>query len=225
MNVPLLSMKILRSLLNDGMTSTFRRVVSHLQQKPITNGFDARHGTHTGGHEPLWKFDIASPNARYGVRYQPTTESEFREAVRFLRVSPSHFTFIDLGCGKGLTLLLAAHMGFRKVLGVEFVREFSEIARANLVKMKIANGSISDGDAADYEFPAGNLIIYLYNPFSEEVMIKVIENLRRAAAANDEIYVIYKMPKCSAVLDAAEFLSKIGCPLGYDYITIWRSRS
>ncbi len=33
-------------------------------------------------------------------------------------------------------------------------------------------------DACDFQFPADPLVVYLFNPFSEPVFVKVLENLR-----------------------------------------------
>jgi hypothetical protein len=44
---------------------------------------------------------------------------------------PSQFAFVDLGCGKCRTLILAAEHGFRPVIGVELDLPLTGIARSS----------------------------------------------------------------------------------------------
>ncbi len=92
----------------------------------VQDSFDLRHGTDTGGIEPLWKFHIRSSNRSFGFCYQPTDEKELVDAVNFLSEDLRAFTFVDLGCGKGRALLVASNLGFEQVIGVEFARELNE---------------------------------------------------------------------------------------------------
>jgi SAM-dependent methyltransferase len=220
LNTRLLLAKTLQKLREAGLRNTLRLGFKSLTRNRTVDDFDLKHGTDTSGDDSLWKFKIDSPSARFGRKYQPTGEEELAEAVRFLGVNPTDLTFVDLGCGKGRTLLVAASLGFRQVIGVEFTRELAEIAGKNLEKMGIANGSIVQGDAGEYRFPDGNLVVYLYNPFSEEVMRKVVPNLRECASR--KLYVIYKAPECMALFDSGGFLTRLGSPPGRDYIQTWK---
>jgi SAM-dependent methyltransferase len=182
--------------------------------------FDRRNGTDTSGEESLWKFKIDSPSVRFGRKYQPSGEEELADAIRFLRVDPGGMTFIDLGCGKGRTLLVAAGLGFGRVVGVEFAPELATIARKNMEKMKITNGAVLQGDAGEFRFPDDDLVLYLYNPFSEEVMRRVVLNLRDCTAK--KIFVIYKAPECMALFESGGFLTRLGSPPGREYIQTWK---
>jgi SAM-dependent methyltransferase len=223
LNVELLALKVRQALQRDGFRATLRKSLADLLR--LTRGagpdeFDRRHGTDTGRSEPLWKFHVPSPNARFGIRYEASDEEDLIEAIGLLPENPRDFTFIDLGCGKGRTLLVASALGFRQVVGVDFVAELVEIARANLAKMGVANADVLYGDAADFDFPDGGLVVYLGNPFTQEVMRRVIAHLQKAGGR--PLYVIYKVPKCSDVLDASGFLTRFG-HVPKRYIRIWRA--
>lgn len=213
----------MQSLGEAGVRATVRDAFRHLTDRRIVDDFDRRNGTDTSGEESLWKFKINSPSARFGRKYQPSGEDELAEAVRFLGVNPSEMTFIDLGCGKGRTLLVAAGLGFRRVVGVEFAQELAATATKNLEKMKIANGAIIQGDAGEFRFPDNDLVLYLYNPFAEEVMRRVVLNLRDCAAK--KLFVIYKAAECKALFDAGGFLTQMGNPPGREYIQTWKLTS
>jgi SAM-dependent methyltransferase len=174
------------------------------------DNFDLTYGTDTSGLVPLWRLNVISPNAVFGHRYDPTTEEELAVAIRFLSEDPGALTFIDLGCGKGRTLLIASKLGFKHVIGVEFARELVETARTNLAKMRISNATVVHADAAEFSFPDDELVVYLFNPFTEEVMRKVAANLRERAAK--KLYVIYTNPVCAGVFDSCGFLNRLGSP-------------
>ena len=220
LNLRLAFQKTVQRIHEAGLRATAREGWQRMTSGPIVDDFDRRNGTDTSGDESLWKFKIDSPSARFGRKYQPSGEEELAEAVRFLGVDPMEMTFIDLGCGKGRTLLVAAGLGFRRVVGVEFAPELAAIATKNLEKMKIAIGAIIRGDAGEFRFPADDLVLYLYNPFSEEVMRRVVLNLRDCAAK--KIFVIYKAPECMALFDAGGFLTRMGNPPERDYIQTWK---
>lgn len=182
--------------------------------------FDARYGTDTAGLIPVWSLMIASKNAKYGVQYQATAEDDLKNAVQLLGIDASRYTFVDLGCGKGRALLIAARLGFSKVIGVEFAPALAAIARSNLAKLAIVDSRVIDGDAAQFSAPDGNTVIYMYNPFGQEIMDIVIENLRRHSVG--DLYVIYNEPKCADSLNSSGFLQEIGDLSRSTHIRLWR---
>jgi len=94
-----------------GASAFLSKAVRFFRGYRTNDEFDAIHGTDTSAWEPLWKLTIDSPNARFGVRYQPTAERDIEEALALINPSLESTTFIDLGCGKGRALLIAAKLG------------------------------------------------------------------------------------------------------------------
>ena len=86
--------------------------------------------------------------------------------------------FLDLGCGKGRTLVVAAYYGFKKVTGVDFSKAFCEEARelADTVKSTYRDCEffVQHQDAFYYEIPDDVNVIYLFNPFDEVIMSGVV---------------------------------------------------
>ena len=76
-------------------------------------------------------------------------------------------------------------------------------------------------DACDFQFPAEPLVVYLFNPFSEPVFVKVLQNLRLSVEqAPRPIYVAYRYTEHEKLLTAADWLEKIA---GTEQWTIYRS--
>lgn len=211
--------KLWSSVRQEGITATARKVV-RLAKPTHPDLFDLRYGSDTIRMEPLWRLSIESKNARFGGRYEATAEDEFAEALAMIPDPLEDFTFVDLGCGKGRLLILAAHKGFHEVIGVEFAKELVETARRNLSRLGLP-GTLLHQDAAEFAFPARNLVVYMYNPFTKEVMSKVLHNLR--VSLNGVAYIIYKVPTCANLFDQSGWLTSLGSPRGRNYIRVWKA--
>jgi SAM-dependent methyltransferase len=125
------------------------------------------------------------------------------------------FTFIDLGSGKGRTLLMASDYPFRRIVGVELLPSLHEIARQNLSQYKsdtqkcFALQSIC-ADATAFPFPDEPLVIYLFNPFPETGMRRVFANLEQSLREHPRaVYVLYHNPLLEHVLTESGGLKKI----------------
>jgi len=162
--------------------------------------------------------------------YQPTEPALFREMLDGLAAN-SHldfraFTFLDLGSGKGRTLLMASDYPFRRILGVELLPALDHIARENLRQYKndaqqcFALESLC-ADATTFAFPDEQLVIYLFNPFPETGMRQVVGNLEQSLRASPRpLYVLYHNPLLEHVLTASTALRKIG---GTHQYSVFRS--
>ncbi len=145
-----------------------------------------------------------------GAPYQPTEPTIFAEMIQALEIDPRNFTFIDIGSGKGRTLLMAANFGFKKVIGVELVAEFHEVAVGNISRCGFTNVQSICSDAQDYRIPLEPLVVYLFNPLPAEALKRVIVRLGESLQAQPrEIKVLYHNPVSESVLAAAPFLKKI----------------
>lgn len=153
--------------------------------------FDQVHGVETDGMVPRWEMGDVGPNLRFAVQYLPTKPRKFRALLDSLHINYSDFTFIDIGSGKGRTLLLAQDYHFHGLIGVEFVHRLCEVARRNL-EICHCPGEIVCMDATQYAFPDDPLVIYMCNPFSAEPMRQIVRNLEQSLTLNPRlVYVIY----------------------------------
>jgi SAM-dependent methyltransferase len=107
-------------------------------------------------------------------------------------------TFVDLGCGKGRTLFLAARRTFARAVGVEIMPDLAAIARENLARLDrtllpCADIEIVQAEATTYEFPPGDLVVYMYNPFDDTILSPIVDRL--ALMTDRRIAVAYYWPK------------------------------
>ena len=132
-----------------------------------------------------------------GGQYQPSEPALFHEILNALPIAPDGFTFVDLGAGKGRTLLMASDYPFRRIIGVEILEELAEIARRNIARYSSDRQKCFDieavtGDAQAFRFPAEPTILYLFNPFPEYVLRAVLDHLQQSLRSQPrDVYVIY----------------------------------
>jgi SAM-dependent methyltransferase len=111
--------------------------------------------------------------------------------------SKSHF--LDIGCGKGRAMCVAAHNGFNNITGVDFSKDLCEDALANLQRTKEKFSSLKYSvitkDAMNFEIPAEVDCIFLFNPFDVVIMGAVVSNIMESAHEHPrEIVVAYANP-------------------------------
>jgi SAM-dependent methyltransferase len=147
--------------------------------------FDTTRGVETAGNAktPAESSVVGDTSDSYG--YLPARAANMRDALRRLPIANlAGYTFIDIGSGKGRMLFVAAELPFARVVGVEFDEHLHAAAvrnaaacrfrrRCALIEPVLAN-------AAEYDFPPGPLVVYLFNPFGPEIMNRMLDNLERS---------------------------------------------
>jgi SAM-dependent methyltransferase len=122
----------------------------------------------------------------------------------------SEYTFIDIGSGKGRVLFVAAEYPFRKVMGVEFSNDLHRDALENIRRYRHRRQRCSaiesvHADAAEFEFPEDNLVLYLFNPFGPEVLGRMLRNLERSMERRPRhVFVVMLWPEHSDVVERME---------------------
>jgi hypothetical protein len=151
--------------------------------------------------------------------YQPTEPALFHEMLESLaresKVDFRDFIFIDVGSGKGRTLLMASDYPFQRIIGVELLPALHQIAQENLrcysclSQQCFALESICV-DATKFAVPHTPLVIYLFNPFPESGLRRFIRNLEEDFHANPRsLFVLYHNPLLENVLTESALLRKI----------------
>ncbi|MGO9124662.1 MAG: class I SAM-dependent methyltransferase [Terriglobales bacterium] len=148
--------------------------------------------------------------------YQPTDPALFQEMLASLAIDFSEFVFIDMGSGKGRTLLMASNYPFRRVIGVELLPELHRVAQENIGSYKndsqqcLAIESIC-GDAREFAFPPEPTVLYLFNPLPEPGLVQLLTNLEQSLREHPRpLFVLYHNPVLEHVLAESKYLKKMG---------------
>lgn len=178
-------------------------------------GFDRRYGTDTTKMLDVQFLDNASPNASLATPYGPLspdrpygatprqwlrTWRRFGSRIDWVPCEHREFTFIDIGSGKGRTLLLASDYPFRKIIGVELFPELHAAAERNIAVYRSPNQQCTTFelhcmDATQFQFPDDNLFLQFADPFPAHVLEQVLANLERSLDAHPrKVFISYWSP-------------------------------
>ena len=140
---------------------------------------------------------------------------------------PAHYTFVDIGCGRGFVLLNALKRRYKRIIGIELAPQIAAEARANVDAYGRRHGlagsvEIVVGDATTWELPCEPSVIYFYNPFSREIFEKMRRRLEESLRRDPrDMYVVYAFPESREVFDDSPAFDAISSRKHY---VVYRSK-
>jgi SAM-dependent methyltransferase len=212
--------RIRNSLRSRGLFGSIRYVFlsriwnksSYLSIPEMDDLFDRKHGVNTAGVMPGSRCNAHGDDVQHASSYQAIFPEPFAAVMKQLPVDFREFTFIDIGSGKGRATLLASEFPFERIVGIEFSRPLHDIAEANCPKYRSATQKCKAiellcMDATEYDLPAKPEILYLYNPFGEEIMKRFVAKIERSLRdAPRMLFVIYFWPVLHELFDKSPSL-------------------
>jgi hypothetical protein len=162
----------------------FKQIINYIKQNTYDIIFDIRYGLDTVSRVNLEDTSVGIDGKKRGNKYQPTG---FSRSIAILKRIKKYGSkgLVDFGSGKGQVLLAASELGYSQIKGVEFVKEFHDIAVKNIAqwsnkqKDKFIPISICI-DAAKYQIEELDQLFYFFYPFKPELMNCVIENIEKS---------------------------------------------
>ena len=140
-----------------------------------------------------------APNAVHSNEYMPASyilmEKTFAEVNKF----DHNKTFLDIGCGTGRALFVAAANGFTKISGIELYAPYCKLVEKYIISKQseypAATISVIGADAATYQIPDNIQTIFFYNPFDEYIMDKVLQHILASLKRSPRrLFVVYLSP-------------------------------
>jgi SAM-dependent methyltransferase len=189
--------------------------------------FDERFGVETSGL--IYDLPTGHAHDAYNNGYFAVAPSVFHAVMRMLverlHLDYQRFRFVDVGSGKGRALLLASDYPFREVIGVELSPDLDRVARANVAQYAAAIEAVPraqrsllrrppvipiQGDATEFLWPPGPLVVYMWNAFASPVMERVFQNLGASLAEQPrELYLVYMHPELESMLASLPWLTML----------------
>lgn len=192
-----------RSLYYRGFVNTFKLLSYEGKYENLL-------GINTHSIVNLDKLTLAGENTDQNHHYQGASYYILFSIFNELPKETKDLPFIDYGCGKGRALFVAEQCGFTNLIGVDIAKELINDANENkaIYKKKKPESSIYFlfEDATKYKIPDNACVFYFFNPFGEEIMQLVINNIKESVKLKPrKIYCIYLNPKYKAVFDKNGF--------------------
>jgi SAM-dependent methyltransferase len=151
---------------------------------------------------------------KYAVQYQGLQPSILRKCLNLIGVT-AEMTFIDIGCGKGRALMVAAEYPFRHIIGVELSEFILATARSNfkiLVKRNARYGDVAlvHGDASHPPLDRGVNVLSFFNSFTGAPVHILIEHMRHHLQTfpESQIWLICYNPVSYQSFDESGFLQR-----------------
>ena len=184
------------------------RILRHWATNAEGWWFDTTRGVRTAGLL-VPKQPVLSPRYRQtDFWYNATRPHTARSILANLPIHNHHeYTFVDLGSGKGRMLLLAAEYSFSRIEGVEFAKEFHDVATDNIRRYlrkprPCENIHSLNLDAAEYLFPEGKIVLYFFSSFGPDLVALVLKNLTDSLRKNPrEVILVSAAPHLSWLRD------------------------
>ena len=185
---------------------------------PPQHPFDQIHGVETSGLIAAGNLTTGHPNDAHVTAYYGVAPSILRSLIDLWRATNPphpihHYTFIDIGAGKGRGLLIASELHFRKVIGIELNPALATIARRNVAQWTAAHAADStapplapievlEQDALDFILPRTPTLIFLFHPFEAPVLEQLLYRIEAQFAARPgTLDILYVNAECANVVD------------------------
>ncbi len=172
------------------------RIARHIIKHDIKG--EKKYGIDTTGTDELTSLEKKGIDTSHATIYMPASYDLMEEIFSKLQPEPLNH-FLDIGCGKGRAMVVAAHYNFKKISGIDFSKDLCLAAKENMEKIKdkfpFLVYQVINNDAFYYEIPKDVDCILLFNPFDETIMSGVLKNIEKCRkASNKPIFIIYLNP-------------------------------
>ena len=141
---------------------------------------EKKYNINTTGNDNLKGLIKKGIAINHATIYMPASYDILEKLFSFLsNKKPTHF--LDIGCGKGRALCVAAHNGYTKITGIDFSEKLCKAAETNLFRTKekfpTLEFQILNEDASNSISPSDVDCIFLFNPFDHVITEKIKDNL------------------------------------------------
>ena len=142
--------------------------------------------------------DLVGSNGSQAHGYRPTPRALISWLLDALPVAFEDTTLVDIGAGRGRVLLEAARYPFARIVGFEASHWLHEDAMANLRHwprgiMRCRDVDPILADALEAPLPAGALLVWAFDPFSERLLTRLAARLAehaRSACPSSKVTVV-----------------------------------
>ena len=129
--------------------------------------------------------------------YQGASYQVLYRIYTLLAPQTNTLDFVDIGSGMGRAVFVAEFFGYKNLAGIELDKDLFNKAIENVktysLKNKASNIQFINANALDYEYKNKPTVYFLFNPFNELVLEKVLNRI--VASTKEETWFVYMNPK------------------------------
>lgn len=165
-----------------------------------------RYGAHgTFIPEPLHRLTIQQADISNSSPYEAVNFYMLEKLLGSFRQMTNDDAIVDLGCGKGRVLIVAAHYGFKKLTGIDFASELCREAVSNMraaaTRFPGLEWQVFHSDVLEYEIRPLDNVFFMFNPFGEATISRFVGKLDHSCKMYPrKTWFIYASPRHAGVL-------------------------
>lgn len=161
---------------------------------------EKKYRINTTSYSKLTRYNIAGNQLAHATEYMPANYFTLEQLFSHLPEDAGKSAFLDIGCGKGRAMCVAASYGFRKVIGIDFAQQLIDAAEENLKQTKelypALEYSLHWKDVLNFEIGNDVSTLFMFNPFDEILMRTVIRKINDSLRLHPRpIYIMYASPR------------------------------
>jgi hypothetical protein len=189
---------------------------------PPQHPFDQIHGVETSGLIAAGNLITGHPNDSHVTAYYGVAPSILRTLIDLWRATNpphpiEHYTFIDIGAGKGRAMLIASELPYHQVIGIELNPTLADTAQLNLdhwlathtadtTAAPIAPIRLYEQDILTFDFPRTPTLAFLFHPFEAPVLKLFLRRIearfaKKPGAPAPAFDLLYVNAECRTILD------------------------
>jgi SAM-dependent methyltransferase len=159
---------------------------------------EKKYGINTTGADELEELAKSGVDISHATMYMPVSYNLLENVLKQIPENARNH-FLDIGCGKGRALCVAAYNGFKKISGIDFSATFCADAVKNLkiTKSKTIDfhQTVIHKNVLEYQIPADVDCIFLFNPFDEKLMLYLVKEISKSLKKKPRLlHIIYANP-------------------------------
>ncbi|TAD83824.1 MAG: class I SAM-dependent methyltransferase [Bacteroidetes bacterium] len=161
---------------------------------------EKKYGLKTTGIDDLTA-TMTNAERQHASIYQPVNFYTAEKLLAQLTPQEKNTGFLDVGCGLGRVMAMAAHHGFKHIEGIEFAPHLAYGANQLMEDVKAqfpqASLSVHTADAATYRIPQQVGVVFLFNPFDAVTMAGFLAQIDASLSQHPRpLTILYANPVC-----------------------------
>ncbi len=154
---------------------------------------EKRYGINTTGADNLKSLEKKGIDISHATIYMPVSYDVLE--MFFDEVKLETFNhFLEIGCGKGRAMCVAATYSVEKISGIELSKDLLIVAKENIgfsqLLFPYTDFQIYNNDAFYFDIDDDVDCIFMFNPFDETIMSGVMENIETSLENNPRVMTI-----------------------------------
>lgn len=161
---------------------------------------EKKYGIDTTAATSLSALEIKGNQLKYATEYMPVSYFTLEAIMQRIPEEIKQGTFLDIGCGKGRAMCVAAAFGYKQVAGIDFAKQLIDAAKQNLKQIKkqypLTQYSLKWADVQSLEIAEQVTTVFLFNPFDEVLMKVVVKKINDSLSKKPRrLLVLYCTPR------------------------------